>query len=138
MTERASSRRKSVGSRASRSGVTPIVASRPGAVARLIATPDADGGSLVRARYVDAATGVSSSHGDVLIVTEHGATQKFAIKRQRVRRPHHLHAERAYRELRIAQQLHRLASAQQCANYVQIVEWFKGARALRCAATFNG
>ena len=121
-----SARRKSVRGDEIFHSTTPIVASRPGAIARLIATPEADGTALVRARYVDAANGVSSSHGDVLIVTEHGATQKYAIKRQRVRRPHHLHAERAYRELRIAQQLNRLATAQKCANFVQIIEWFKG------------
>jgi hypothetical protein len=71
---------------------------------------------------------VSSSHGDVTFVQrdEPAATAIYAVKKQRIRWPKAFATEMAYRELRVLLQLRALADRGMCANFVRIIEWFKG------------
>lgn len=71
---------------------------------------------------------VSSSHGDVTFVQrdESAATAVYAVKKQRIRWPKAFATEMAYRELRVLLQLRSLADRGLCANFVRIIEWFKG------------
>jgi hypothetical protein len=71
---------------------------------------------------------ITSSHGDVTFVQrdESSTMAIYAVKKQRIRWPKAFATEMAYRELRVLLQLRSLADRGLCANFVRIVEWFKG------------
>jgi hypothetical protein len=97
---------------------------------QLLASPLAQGvDELERRRYVarEDADDISSSHGDVSFVQRsEPRLTTYAVKRVRIRWPKAIDAEMAYRELRILLQLRKLADRGLCANFVRVVEWFKG------------
>lgn len=62
----------------------------------------------------------SGKHGEVFFVYTPRRTTTLAVKRQPIREPHKI-SDKAYRELRILQQLSKLNSK----NFISIVDWFK-------------